>query len=212
MAFNVRNRRWSLRFTFPSMLTRKMGSYWLTLLCLSSHFEIIFTPQLLRESSWQFWNIKLSSLISCTLMSVVVRMEIWLVIPKTFCLLKPLRNYILIICSRFFSLFIASSSINTHIQVMTFVERNNTSFMNMEDIEEIIFYKCRIVQFWSCLCWVEKRITSSLLKRLRINMKLHWSSFFFFSFSITPPHFFFIPPFLYFNFIFFSSISFSFLF
>lgn len=62
-------------------------------------------------------------------MSVVVRMRIWLAIPKTFCLLKPLRNYILIICSRFFSLFIASSSINTHIQVMTFVERNNTSFM-----------------------------------------------------------------------------------
>jgi hypothetical protein len=132
--------------------------------------------------------------------------------PKTFCLLKPLRNYILIICSWFFSLFIASSSINTHIQVMTFVERNNTSFMNMEDIEEIIFYKCRIVQFWSCLCWVEKRITSSLLKRLRINMKLHWSSIFFFSFSITPPHFIFIPLFFisilsfFFQFFFFLTI------
>lgn len=73
-------------------------------------------------------------------MSLVVRMEIWLVIPKTFCLLKPLRNYILIVCSWFFSLFIASSSINTHIQVMTFVERNNTSFMNVEDIEEIFFF------------------------------------------------------------------------
>ena len=120
-------------------------------------------------------------------MSVAVRIWFgrW---SQDFLSLKPLRNYILIICSWFFSLFIASSSINTHTQVMSFVERNNTS---------VEFFKCRIVQFWSCLCWVEKRITSSLLKRLRINMKLHWSSFLFFSFSITPPCFFSIPSFFF---------------